>query len=451
MKVKVSHSPDLDESQELDLSLATKKGGYWTIGRSPDADLVLNHADISRLHGKFFFQGGNFYFSDLGSRNGSIINSKLAEKNQAYILNDGDIIRIGDFVLEIEEVISYSEQAPTVMRIITPGQIANKRFNPQADNSNVDTNKAPSLVNEFTDKAGDEVVDKVDKEDVNFIDIHNEDELLPKVALNLLENSREISDVPLETEKVEEVDNSETPVVSEIIPEIKGNLNFTYIQPCDNDQFPEDTTLEDEVSKNTTPENTIPENINESVELLNEVAEEVNIESSINVEDSVNDITPQITELLDYTIVQPHDITDEVSGEMNSSDEHQEEQLEASFVQENTPSSEKEELNTSLNTINVEDSERAEAFIENSPNELTEELKELEEEELEKHPESITQNISQKRIVLIAHESKKSELSYDDTRILILPVLLDNLLYSGSCVLFNDCFFKISDILFIVL
>ena len=84
MKVKVSNSPMPSEFEELDLTLATRKGGEYLIGRSPDSDLVLDSPDVSRLHAKFFCQGGNYYFSDLGSRNGSTINGKLAEKNQLY-------------------------------------------------------------------------------------------------------------------------------------------------------------------------------------------------------------------------------------------------------------------------------------------------------------------------------------------------------------------------------
>ncbi|MBW4501591.1 MAG: methylglyoxal synthase [Scytonema hyalinum WJT4-NPBG1] len=157
MKVKVSHSPTLSEFPELDLSLANKKGREWTVGRSPDADLVLDSPDVSRLHGKFFFQGGNYYFCDFGSRNGSILNGKLAVTNQPYILRDGDIIRIGDFTLMMEEIISLPQQAETVVRIINPSLFSPRRSTENADNASVDnqTPEVVSLPEKVSNESGD--------------------------------------------------------------------------------------------------------------------------------------------------------------------------------------------------------------------------------------------------------------------------------------------------------
>ena len=120
MKVKVSYSPNLSEVNEVDLTTETPTRGEWLIGRSPDSDLVLDSPDISRVHAKFFVKAGNYYFSDLGSRNGSIFNGKQAEKDRPYSLSDGDIIRIADYVLILEAVAPAYEQPETVFRIIDP-------------------------------------------------------------------------------------------------------------------------------------------------------------------------------------------------------------------------------------------------------------------------------------------------------------------------------------------
>ncbi|MEH2004747.1 FHA domain-containing protein [Nostoc sp.] len=127
MKVKVSTSPTQSEFEEVDLTLTTRRGAECFIGRSLDSDLVLDSTDVSRLHGKFFAQGGNYYFSDVGSRNGSTVNGKLAEKDHSYMLKDGDIIRIGDFVLMLEDEMPDSQQAETVVRIINPSVFSNWR------------------------------------------------------------------------------------------------------------------------------------------------------------------------------------------------------------------------------------------------------------------------------------------------------------------------------------
>lgn len=105
MQIKIFNSRQLNATQEFNLYLATnnlKKECF--IGRSPSSTLVLDSADVSRLHGKFIQQNGDYYFIDIGSRNGSIINGKLAEINYKYLLKPGDIVRIGEFVLILEEM-----------------------------------------------------------------------------------------------------------------------------------------------------------------------------------------------------------------------------------------------------------------------------------------------------------------------------------------------------------
>jgi methylglyoxal synthase len=119
MKIKVSYSPTVNEVNEVDLVLETLKKGDWVIGRAPDSDVMLDSPDVSRLHGKFLIEDGSYYFCDLGSRNGSIVNGKQAEEDQPYILKDGDIIEIGDYVLVVEALNPLSEQLPeTVSEII---------------------------------------------------------------------------------------------------------------------------------------------------------------------------------------------------------------------------------------------------------------------------------------------------------------------------------------------
>ena len=137
MKLKISNSPTQSELDEIDLSLTTRRGAEYFIGRSPYCDLVLDSEDVSRQHGKFFSQSGNYYFCDLGSRNGTIINGKLADKNSSYILKNGDVIRIGDFALMLEEDKSSSEQSETVLRIINPSMFSN--WSSQNANSGVAT------------------------------------------------------------------------------------------------------------------------------------------------------------------------------------------------------------------------------------------------------------------------------------------------------------------------
>ncbi|MGF1937238.1 MAG: FHA domain-containing protein [Nostoc sp. ChiQUE02] len=156
MKVKVSYSPNLSEVNEVDLTTETPTRGEWLIGRSPDSDLVLDSPDISRVHAKFFVKSGNYYFSDLGSRNGSIFNGKQAEKDRPYSLSDGDIIRIADYVLILEAVAPAYEQAETVFRIIDPSLFSRPRSPENVSTSNV-ANPAPEVVSEVPAPISQEV------------------------------------------------------------------------------------------------------------------------------------------------------------------------------------------------------------------------------------------------------------------------------------------------------
>ncbi|MFN6461596.1 MAG: FHA domain-containing protein [Nostoc sp. DedVER02] len=156
MKVKVSYSPTLSEVNEVDLTTETTTRGEWLIGRSPDSDLVLDSPDISRVHAKFFVKAGNYYFSDLGSRNGSIFNGKQAEKDRPYSLSDGDIIRIADYVLILEAVAPAYEQPETVFRIIDPSLFSRPRSPENVSTPNV-ASPTPEVVSEVAAPISPEV------------------------------------------------------------------------------------------------------------------------------------------------------------------------------------------------------------------------------------------------------------------------------------------------------
>jgi methylglyoxal synthase len=149
MKVKITYLPTQKEVNELDLVAATIPKGECIIGRSPDCDLPLESPDVSRVHGKFFLKDGRYYYCDTESRNGSIINNKLAEKNLPYVLNHEDSIQIGDYVLIVEDIKPVPEQLPeTVFRVIDPALFSRPIF----ENVNVAniTNLEPEVVSEFS-------------------------------------------------------------------------------------------------------------------------------------------------------------------------------------------------------------------------------------------------------------------------------------------------------------
>jgi methylglyoxal synthase len=144
MKVKIYYAevaPEL-EAPEFDLN-SLKVRGDCTIGRSPECGLVLDGADLSRQHAKFLTKNGIYYFTDLGSRNGSLFNGELVDREREYPMNAGDTIRIGDFILKVEE---EPELAATVFKVIDPALFKVSQPQVEAPTNPAEAAVAPLIV-----------------------------------------------------------------------------------------------------------------------------------------------------------------------------------------------------------------------------------------------------------------------------------------------------------------
>ena len=145
MKVKVFNSQTQAEITELDLDEVFAREDACLIGRSASSGLVLESSDISRLHGKFFLQNGEINYTDLGSRNGSLINGEAAVVNQVYSLKPGDVVQAGEFVLIIQET-SYIPEDVTVVKPLDAEEIAAWRFNATKQASTADPEAVGEVV-----------------------------------------------------------------------------------------------------------------------------------------------------------------------------------------------------------------------------------------------------------------------------------------------------------------
>ncbi len=67
------------------------------VGRSPICDIIINQRTISTKHFHIVESDGNYYIEDLGSTNGSYLNSKKIRKSVKMV--EGDIIAIGKYKL----------------------------------------------------------------------------------------------------------------------------------------------------------------------------------------------------------------------------------------------------------------------------------------------------------------------------------------------------------------
>ena len=75
--------------------------GGCLLGRSPDADIRIDDRYASGVHARLFSKSGSYYVEDMGSTNGTLLNS--ADLHGEAELQPGDKIRIGDteFTFEV--------------------------------------------------------------------------------------------------------------------------------------------------------------------------------------------------------------------------------------------------------------------------------------------------------------------------------------------------------------
>ncbi len=69
------------------------------VGRSEEADFVLDDAYASEFHVRFVNQNGHVVLHDLGSTNGTYVNGRRV--TVPTDLNQGDAVQIGKTVLEV--------------------------------------------------------------------------------------------------------------------------------------------------------------------------------------------------------------------------------------------------------------------------------------------------------------------------------------------------------------
>jgi pSer/pThr/pTyr-binding forkhead associated (FHA) protein len=69
-----------------------------TVGRHPDSDIFLDDVTVSRRHVEFRRKEDGLRVADLGSTNGTFVNSRRAEEAR---LGTGDEVQIGKFKLAV--------------------------------------------------------------------------------------------------------------------------------------------------------------------------------------------------------------------------------------------------------------------------------------------------------------------------------------------------------------
>jgi hypothetical protein len=72
-----------------------------TIGRAPDNTIAIDNVSISAHHARVELREGSLTLTDLGSLNGTFVNS---QRVQSVALKDGDVISIGKHSIYVDEL-----------------------------------------------------------------------------------------------------------------------------------------------------------------------------------------------------------------------------------------------------------------------------------------------------------------------------------------------------------
>ncbi len=95
-----------------------------TIGRSPDADIMIAQERISRIHCGISYEEGQYILKDLESKNGTFVNGENVTERA---LQPGDKIKVGSSILSFEQ--ELGKGVNTVMREVEGEFTSGKGYN----------------------------------------------------------------------------------------------------------------------------------------------------------------------------------------------------------------------------------------------------------------------------------------------------------------------------------
>jgi glycine betaine catabolism B len=151
LKIKIidPQTPTKNRQEQFQLEVTNKD---CLIGRNPNCELQMEADEVSRMHGKFFYQNSQYYFQDLASSGGSSLNSNPVEPRQDYVVNSGDHIQIGRYILIVVEAGSSSQatKLPPNNKVLENTLIdLNKNKNGNSENKTTTSlqQEAPSSTN----------------------------------------------------------------------------------------------------------------------------------------------------------------------------------------------------------------------------------------------------------------------------------------------------------------
>jgi hypothetical protein len=97
--------------------------GRITVGRNPEADIQLVHPMVSRRHVELSLEtDGHFLVSDLGSRNGTVVNDELLQDSSRQVESRA-MVQVGPYVLQLATNADIKAETFRGPRAPSPGRV----------------------------------------------------------------------------------------------------------------------------------------------------------------------------------------------------------------------------------------------------------------------------------------------------------------------------------------
>jgi len=102
---------------------ATVMPGAWIVGRNPECDFVVDQPPVSGRHCRVIQDGSRIFLEDLGSRNGTYINSKKIPASSRHPLDVTDRVNLGTHAIDPAELIAFVERMSPPELVFRGGEL----------------------------------------------------------------------------------------------------------------------------------------------------------------------------------------------------------------------------------------------------------------------------------------------------------------------------------------
>ncbi len=128
--------------EDLSVDPLTLTSEGLKIGRLPSCEIVLNHPTVSRLHAGINEADGQFQLFNFSHSSGTTLNGRLLRVEEAETLADGDVLRIGPFLLHVGRVDDALALTVTMQIAVNVAETDAREDKPQSSSETTASSRA---------------------------------------------------------------------------------------------------------------------------------------------------------------------------------------------------------------------------------------------------------------------------------------------------------------------